>query len=369
MRQITRRAGAPTRGGFTLVEMMVVLTIILILVGLAVGGIMKALNLQQRRNTESEVSKLDQAFMRHWKAVLDQSRTEQPNPIALRLAGADPSYPNNPLGDALAPNRAKVIHTLMCLRREFPVSFKEATTPIVWGPTPALPPLQFPPGQFQGFDVNRAYFNALTNVNVSAASQGRPPEDQSSACLYLILKQRRAGVEFDPDTSLSAQEVVDLYNDGIKEIYDGWQRVPNTSQPLVQIPPPGQAPAASGNYSYPIIFNRWAANSGGNRPFYYGEAELNTGGAQPFNPSSPADQEDPEALLSSPVWQAWLQQLPQQQQGFLGVFQQIGYPAAPQQNNRQYQYKLTPVIMSLGSNGKYDQGAPGADDIINFQLR
>ncbi|HKI32111.1 MAG TPA: prepilin-type N-terminal cleavage/methylation domain-containing protein, partial [Gemmataceae bacterium] len=233
------------RCGFTLIELLIVVTIILVLVSLSVAGVMKVLNLQQRRNTEQTVSKLDKGLAQQWKAVIDTAKTEQVNPIAQGLAG----------NDALGNNRARVIHILMCLRREFPTNFTEATQTLNW------------PG-VGSFAPNPAYVRALSGA--SAASLGRPPEDQSSACLYLALKQRRRGIDFDPDTGLSSGELYDRFNDGLKEISDGWQR---TSNP-----------------SIPIIFNRWPASG-------YGAGVGNPptpaiGTLQPFNAANPPDKED-----------------------------------------------------------------------------
>ncbi len=304
MTHTPRRTRRPGRRGFTLIEMMVVLTIILILVGLSVGAVMKAVNMQQRRNTEQSVKKIDQAFARQWKTVLDQARTEQidlVNPLAITLAGTD----------GLAPNRARVIHTLMVLRREFPQTFAEAVQP-----APANPAFK-----------NQAFATALPPL---ATWGNYTPEQQSSVLLYLTLKQRRGGSDFDPDTALSPRELVDVLGNGIKQINDDWGR--------------------------PIVYNRWPSAG-------YGAANL--AGAQPFNPSAPADKEDPEGLLASLQWQTWLANTP----GMLALFQaNVGYPLVVPSRGAAYQYNLTPVIMSVGANGKYDLTDPGSDDIINFQL-
>jgi len=298
----------PARGGFTLIELAIVIGIILVLISLSVGAVMKALNIQQRRNTEQTILKTDKALQGQWKAVIDQAKTEQVNAIAAYLSNGD-------------DRRARVIHILMCLRREFPINFQEATQTI-----------NFP--NVGTFGPNQAYVRALSNA--SAASLARSPEDQSSACLYLTLKQTRGSITFDPDTGLAAgQELIDPFSDGIKEIADGFSSQSNA---------PFQ----------PIIFNRWPAANG------YGSPVLNLNGPQAFNPRSPADTEDPEGLLvNQTTWMGNLTVLQQQQ--LLTAFQTyVTYPLGGQG----LQYRLTPVIMSKGTDGVHNT----ADDLYNFQL-
>jgi prepilin-type N-terminal cleavage/methylation domain-containing protein len=323
----------PARRGFTLIELMVVLTIIVILVSLSVGAIVRIVNLQQRRNTEQLVHKLDGALMRQWNAVIAQAKNEQPNPIALRLAGADSTYatPMVPT-DPQAANRAKVIHVLMSLRREFPVNFAE------------IQPYTMP-GVPYIFAPNQAYVKALPPV---ATWPGYTAAQQSSACLYLALKQRRAGAEFDPDTALSSKELAADAN-GVRGMVDAW-----------------------GNS---IIFSRWPvglntlytwpAGPGGTLPDGYGTVLTLT----PPAPPPLADPQDPEWLLTQTAWLTWLTS-PNQAGFVLALNLIVGYPATgvllPGAN---MQYKMTPVIMSYGGNGKFDGTLTGGDDLINYQLR
>jgi prepilin-type N-terminal cleavage/methylation domain-containing protein len=299
---------APRRRGFTLVEMMVVITIILVLVSLGAGAYLKVANYQQRNNTQTLVSKVDDNFHKKWRTVLDNSKTEQPNAFAVNLSMND-------------TRRAQVIHVLMCLRREFPTTFAEARNPSgsgVFGPNPA-------------------YARVLQSVNDANYS----PEMQSSVCLYLALKEDRRGVTFDPDTALSSQEAADAQLSdgtpapitGAKAIYDAWRN--------------------------PVIFNRWPAGG-------YGSGVTNSqgqqvGGLGPFNPQAPADTEDPEGVLTDATWQAWLQT-----NNLVGTFNRVvGYPLPPAAGQ---QYRLTPVILSLGRNNRYDPTDSGSDDIYNFRL-
>jgi hypothetical protein len=284
-----------------MVELIVVVVIILVLVSLSTAAVIKMIGYQQARNTEQTINKLDQAFKKQWRAVIDTAKTETPNGLAQSLANGD-------------PRRAQVIHVLMCLKREFPMSIAEARSP--------LP-------SYTTFLPNPAYVTALKN----AAASGH---DEKSACLYMALKQTRRGVDFDPDSALSSQELVDPVGDGVKEIYDGW----------------GQ----------PIEFIRWPV---GLPNIPSGSPQIGT--LQAFNTSSPPDPQDPEGLLASKSWLQFFQQPAQQAlPGVKDLFAPPGTQQAPYWpyplGGAGQQYQLTPVIVSAGPTG----GKPAP--VYNFTL-
>jgi type II secretory pathway pseudopilin PulG len=306
---MVRTNRSQVRRSFTLIELLVVIGIILALVSLSAVAILKTQNYQQRRNTESAVSKLDQGLQRQWKRVIDTAKSETPNAIASTLANGD-------------PRRAQVIHVLMCLKREFPTSFAEAKSPV------------------PGFSPNQTYVRLLSNA--SAASLARSSEDQASACLYMALKLSRRGGDFDPDTSLSAQEIVDPFNDGIKEINDAW-----------------------GN---PISFMRWPVGITWSTWF---TPPIQYGTQQNFSLSNPPDKEDPEGLLNA----GWWGQLSAANLALAGNIFSVSpqaYPWAlsppgalyPVSTAANTQYQLTPMIYSKGADGTLWTN----DDIYNFLL-
>jgi prepilin-type N-terminal cleavage/methylation domain-containing protein len=314
----TGRTRRPGRGGFTLVELLIVLLIIALLASLGVSAIMKMMALQQRRNTEQLVTKVDQAFNRHWKVVIDQAKLEQPSPIAQALSNGD-------------DRRAKVIHVLLCLRREFPMNFAEATTPLTLG-TATFPP-------------NPVYARSIPALATWGSYSW---EQQSSICLYTALKQRRGGIDFDPDTSLSSQELITDPN-GAKMIVDAWARpVIFNRWPSPPPGPPVQMPLAP-NQGY---FASYGFGVGGPPTPAIGTLlSLSQGSPPPM-----ADPQDPEWLLTTSAWVSTPSAT---------ALQSIGYPIA----GANQQFVMTPVIMSMGYNGKYDGSNSGADDIINFQIR
>jgi prepilin-type N-terminal cleavage/methylation domain-containing protein len=219
---------APARRGFTLIELMVVIAIISVLLSLSAAAYFKAREAQMRRNTEQAIIRLDGALDQQWRRVIDTAKSESVSSAATNLSGGD-------------ERRARVIHVLLCLKREFPQSFAEARSPA------------------PGFGPNPSYVRALAGA--------RPGHNESSVCLLMALKQSRRGGDFDPDTALSSLELTDPVGDGVKEVFDGWGR--------------------------PITFIRWPSDL----------AALNPSGPQPFNAREPGDKEDPEGLLTDAAWQ------------------------------------------------------------------
>jgi hypothetical protein len=281
------------RRSFTLLELLVVVGIILALVSLSAVAVLKTLGYQQRRNTETLISKLDQAFKKQWLRVIDMAKTEQPNSTEMAMANNDSRY-------------AQVIHVKLRLMQMFPTSFAEALK----GPAPLGP--------------NRAYVSALQTIQT-----GRTWQDESSACLYLILKQSVRGGDFDPDTGLSSQEVRAPLSDGIKEIYDSW-----------------------GN---PIVFARWPGFSPGNYPTAQAPPQPPwndarkllalqnpSGNPQGFPPS--VDPVDPEGLLASTTWQNTMN-------ATLGMTCGQYYATNVHLLAPNATYNLTPLIISMGQDG------------------
>jgi type II secretory pathway pseudopilin PulG len=224
---MTRPTRTAARPSFTMLELLVVIGIILALVSLSVAGIMKGLNYQQRRNTETAISKVDAALQKQWLRVIETAKNEAVNSTELALANNDPRW-------------AQVIHIKLRLIQMFPTSIAEAQSgaPLV--------------------GTNPAYVRATAGLTAGTRSW----QDESSACLYMILKQSIRGGDFDPDTSLSSQEATDPFpadGQGLKEILDGWGKAivfcrfpgiaPSSSSPLLTIMPKGSGvtPTKKGN--------------------------------------------------------------------------------------------------------------------------
>jgi prepilin-type N-terminal cleavage/methylation domain-containing protein len=250
-----RRRHAPLRGGFTLVELLVVLAIISLVISITAAAAMRVLSGQKSSNTEVLITTLSRALNQHWMAVVDQAKNEPvPDIVTANLAGGDPRL-------------ARVIWIKLRLKQEFPMTFAEVVHPATISGTIYLSGLP-------------AYLKALRNFGLPpdpsdpsgltplVTTTTQPQLCEMAACLLMALQLNRRGVNYDAD-SLPSGSMADMnYTTAaattvqVKALVDSWQR--------------------------PLGFFRWPT----------GNIELNPSGASVgFN-----DSLDPEGLLCNPTW-------------------------------------------------------------------
>jgi type II secretory pathway pseudopilin PulG len=212
----------------TMIELLVVMTIIAALTSLVVGAVFTVREAQMKSFTETLVQKLASALDQHWKAATDQIR-EEPVPIwAFTMANNDPRI-------------AKVIYLKTRLKQEFPVSFFEAIYPnanytpgqVAKYQTPGNSPNDLPP--------KSAYARALGTLTPPSGayipaigSTIFPPDNalpanlqgfEASALLYMALSQGRRGLTgFNPDENVEPTAIRTATVGGVtlKYFVDSW---------------------------------------------------------------------------------------------------------------------------------------------------
>lgn len=213
--QAKTRVAQRARAGFTLVELLIVMTILVVIVSLSAGTYMQVIKTQRNQNTDALIAKLTSAVEQQKNAFIAQVKREQLPSSYVTAANVN--------GD-IAQAWEKYINDR--LTQEFPTNFYAAWTYGNPTPTSSLP-------------MNYKYQRILIAANYPQQppvlpSSATPPtpdvimnpsysgwDNQTSACLYMILTQTRGGISFDPDAGLEAGSVV-IRSDGMKQIVDAW---------------------------------------------------------------------------------------------------------------------------------------------------
>src|SRR5262245_8427078 len=157
------------RRAFTLVELLVVMTIIAVLLALSAAATLRFLGVQQSSNTKTTLTKVQGELDKQWAAVTDQARNEPIPPsveasIKSTLAGSD----------ANASRRVRVIYIKLKQRQMFPMTYGEALNP---APLPAV----------------QTYVTYLKQRGITTATSGGPLPHESSACLLMAMQRNPAG--------------------------------------------------------------------------------------------------------------------------------------------------------------------------------
>lgn len=287
MKARSRLHRCPTahRGGFTLMELMVVITIIAALMALTASVVLKYMGVQQSSNTQTTLNKVQSVLNRQWSAAKDQAMKETiPSNvdawIRANLAG----------NDVNAKGRVRVIYVKLKMRQAFPMSFDEVFNNNVPKGYP-LPPLP-------------TYMTYLSSLGIKGSLPSYPNNFESAACLLMALQRAQSGGGTDSADlgSGGSTTAFALPNEqSIRVFADAWGR--------------------------PIFFAR----------FPTGSTVLNPNGPQP----GANDPGDPQGYLNSP---SWTKLMPQGQQLFSALaLQQLAPQSSPPLS-----YKLAPMVASGG---------------------
>jgi Tfp pilus assembly protein PilE len=187
------KARNASRHGFTMIELLVVIGIIMILMALMAVAVFKMMSRPPQENTKNLILKLTGELEKTWKAAIDQIKTENVNApehiatwTAAQAAALNPADPQSVM-DAYVRLR---------LDQEFPMRFADA----------------------KAAGANPIYAQMLSGQGVPAFS-ANGNDYQSSICMYMALTVARRGMNFDSG-SLSPREMQKI--GPLTALVDGW---------------------------------------------------------------------------------------------------------------------------------------------------
>lgn len=165
------RASRSGRGGFTSVELLVVVGIIAILVSMTIGAVLRFRGVGPQMATQSTIKVIKALTERQWKGVADKADEEVIPP------GIQATVDTLAAGDSFAAPRARVLFVKLRLKHCFPVSFAEVYNPYT-------PP--FAVREYQAYLTNLGITS--TNYNQPAVTSVFTAEMQNAICLLMALE-------------------------------------------------------------------------------------------------------------------------------------------------------------------------------------
>src|SRR5262245_10196158 len=304
------------RSAFTLLELLVVLSIIALLAALSISAVFRLQESQREANSNKHLLKIQFGLDQQWKASIDRISAEPVPDLIFELT-------KKPDGTRDVP-RAKAVHMKLRLRQEFPQNYAEVRF--------VFPPVNGMLTPQQAAFLNQTYGGKPLYLAAIGAGNGNPVTE-AAALLVIALSQTRGGANFNIEEAGPVQQI-DVGGKLQRVMVDAWDR--------------------------PICLRRWATDvetdaiNELNQPPFVSTTALATGNKDP---------QDPEGRLRLTAGATW---------GFP--------PAGPNYRPMVLQWFTIPLptvvdpfdglnrgpyVVSSGKNGNFMD----PDDLYSFRLQ
>lgn len=189
------------RAGFTLVELLVVSTIIAILAGMLTFALAGANQAAKRRRSRTQVAKIHEMIAEKWESY--ETRSVQFSTTGLAMMDNATSRQDR--------NRTRLFALRELMRYEMPDRVSDLVDPGTQTPKAPL---------FVDLPAISKYY---TSRAARAVNDEWTTQHQGAECLYLILSRIEVGDGFALD-AFPDREIGDTDGDGMPEILDAWGR-------------------------------------------------------------------------------------------------------------------------------------------------
>lgn len=163
------------RAGFTLIEMMVVIGIIILLVALISAAVFMMFGSQQGANTATGLKLISNKANTQWRNVSDLANKDNSAQATTWMANWTTNNPNQ------LPTAARAAYVQAMLAQAFPTTFSQALNPN------------------NGLPAYPAYQTYLAGLGVTGSSSGTQ-SIEASVCLLMILTKGPYNTGSDPDS-------------------------------------------------------------------------------------------------------------------------------------------------------------------------